>query len=171
MTSRVWRLQSRDVTCDDMCTMPAFSVANSMPHFILILPTILGAKKGPKFWTSQNWFVRSPYANQSGKFLEPFSQSCDAKKKHQPCAFYEAALGPRPPSGATACRAHRSRDPDFEWAKKTLMTGDGTKCGERPVGYVGYGWRAKAPCARYGPCSCVFKVHSIAFQLLPVSWH
>lgn len=24
--------------------------------------------------------------------------------------------------------AMRSRDPDFEWAKKTLMTGDGTKC-------------------------------------------
>ena len=26
------------------------------------------------------------------------------------------------------CAKSRSRDPDFEWGKKTLMTGDGTKC-------------------------------------------
>ena len=71
------------------------------------------------------------------------------KRQHQPSAFqiFQAAIDPRPPPGATPERPTRSRDPDFEWAKKTLMTGDGTKCGDHPVGDLG-----DEPCITLGRC-------------------
>lgn len=49
------------------------------------------------------------------------------------CATPGASKGPEKPPLVVFSMCFwgdsRSRDPDFEWAKKTLMTGDGTKCG------------------------------------------
>ena len=71
------------------------------------------------------------------------------KKTHQPSAFQIFQAAEKTPDLHLEPHqsAHRSRDPDFEWAKKTLMTGDGTKCGDHPVGDVG-----DKPCITLGRC-------------------